>query len=142
MVTTTNYVCSVASPVAYNALAVDDATSTVYTTTQVTVTSCAPTVTGCPANSGGGGYPTSEPSTSSEPPTATTIGCVGNPVTSWKTVTSVCTEKLLTLTICVRSSGPWMMGWKLHDLFSFDVAIRGPDVIQEFNLPGRDGRCF
>lgn len=85
VVTTTNYVCSVASPVPYNALAVDDETSTTYTTEIHTVTSCAPTVVGCP----GGGYPTGTPSPSSEPATVTTIGCVGNTVTSWKTVTTV-----------------------------------------------------
>lgn len=98
MVTTTNYVCSVASPVvAVNALAVDDATSTITSTHLITVTSCAPTVTGCPGNSGGSSYPTSDYPTSEPSPTATTIGCVGNPVTSWRTVTTVCTEHLPSL---------------------------------------------
>lgn len=89
IVTTTNYVCSVATPVAYNALAVGGSTSTVYTTEYETVTSCAPTVTGCPGSSSDSGYPTDEPPPSTSPPSATTIGCVGNPVTSWKTVTTV-----------------------------------------------------
>ncbi|POS70269.1 glycoprotein X [Diaporthe helianthi] len=106
IVTTTNYVCSVASPMPYNALAVDDRTSTVYTTEFHTVTSCAPTVTGCPGSSAGGGYPTggyptyepspSVPTPSDEPPSATTIGCVGNTVTSWKTFT---TEQIVPTTI-------------------------------------------
>lgn len=128
MVTTTNYVCSVAAPVvAVNALAVDAATtSTVYSTSMVTVTSCAPTVTGCPGNSGGGSYPTSDYSTSEPSPTATTIGCVGNPVTSWKTVTTVCTEHLPFL-FDTRS---WAVRWILHNCFSCNVTMRGLIVLR------------
>ncbi|KAJ9483113.1 hypothetical protein VN97_g10302, partial [Penicillium thymicola] len=54
------------------AIAAPGADQTVYETDEVTITSCAPTVTDCPGNSGAGVEPTGSTTPSSVPAVATT----------------------------------------------------------------------
>ncbi|KAJ5846888.1 hypothetical protein N7534_010557 [Penicillium rubens] len=84
------------------AIAAPGADQTVYETDEVTITSCAPTVTDCPGNSGAGVEPTGS-TTPSSVPAAVTSPAGEAPVSSvetpaWSSETPAC---VIAVTTCV-----------------------------------------